>query len=169
MIGKDGAIKGGLDIEETYRLIDLYTQECEKCISVSQVNQLRYTALLDFTARVSKRRHPECHSNEVSEAIEFIQTNINKPLSCKDVVENSNIGRSSLMATFKKETGDTINHFITKAKLEEAKTLLLYSDRTLSQISSLLCFSSQSYFQNLFRKEFFMTPTQFRKKGKQQI
>ena len=49
MVGKVGAIRGNLDIEQTYSLIDLYTQECERCSSVSQINQLRYSAIMDFT------------------------------------------------------------------------------------------------------------------------
>ena len=65
LVGKVGAIKGNLDIEQTYQLIDLYTQECERCISVNQVNELRYNAIIDFAQRVADQKHPEAYSNEV--------------------------------------------------------------------------------------------------------
>lgn len=51
LVGKVGAIKGNLDIEQTYQLIDLYTQECERCISVNQVNELRYNAIIGFCTK----------------------------------------------------------------------------------------------------------------------
>lgn len=34
---------------------------------------------------------------------------------------------------------------------------------TLAEISSYLCFSSQSYFQNVFKKEYGVTPMQYRR------
>ena len=46
--------------------------------------------------------------------------------------------------------------------LEEAKSLLTYSDKTLSEISNYLCFSSQAYFQTVFKKKYGLTPKQYR-------
>ena len=133
MVGKVGAIRGNLDIEQTYRLIDIYTQECERCTTVSEVNNLRYSSLMDFTRRVAELKHPAAYSEDV-------------------------------MEQFKKETGETIGKYIVKAKLQEAKQLLAYSDRSLSEISNFFFFSSQSYFQNLFKKQFGVTPLEYRKK-----
>ena len=53
-----------------------------------------------------------------------------------------------------------------RCKLEEAKSLLTHSDKTLSEISNYLCFSSQSYFQNVFKQKFGLTPKQYRDKTK---
>ena len=51
---------------------------------------------------------------------------------------------------------------IFECMLEEAKSLLTYSDKTLSEISNYLCFSSQAYFQTVFKKKYGLTPTQYR-------
>lgn len=50
-------------------------------------------------------------------------------------------------------------------KLEEAKSLLTYSDKSLGEISSYLSFSSQSYFQNVFKKKYGITPLQYRNRS----
>lgn len=168
MVGKVGAIRGNLDIEETYQLIDIYTQECERCISVDQVNRLRYSAILDFTRRVAEHSHPGTYSDEVARALQFIRNNTNRPIGVPDVIEHVHKSRSAFMMQFKAETGETIGRYIVRTKLREAKQLLAYSDRTLVEISNFFYFSSQSYFQNLFKKEFGITPLEYRKKHRRQ-
>lgn len=164
LVGKAGAIKGNLDIEQAYQLIDLYTQECEHCISVNQVNELRYNAIMDFTRRVAELKHPNAYSNEVYAALQFIKTHTNQQISIPDVLKHVGKSRSTFMARFKKETGETIGRYIMKAKLQESKLLLAYSDRPIAEIAFFLYFSSQSHFQNLFKKEFGITPLAYRKK-----
>ena len=164
LIGKVGAIKGNLDIEQAYQLIDLYTQECERCISVNQVNELRYNAIMDFTRRVAQLKHPDAYSNEVYSALQFIKSHTNCPIGVPDVIQHVNKSRSQFMAQFKKETGETIGKYIVKAKLQESKQLLAYSTRSIAEIAFSLYFSSQSHFQNLFKKEYGITPLAYRKK-----
>lgn len=163
MVGKVGAIGGNLGIEQTYSLIDIYTQECERCTSVNQINQLRYTAIIDFTRRVAEQKHPQYYSEEVFRALQFIKSHTNSPIGVPDVLEHVKKGRSSFMEQFRHETGETIGRYITQAKLEEAKLLLAYSDKPLPAISNTLYFSSQSYFQNLFKKQYGVTPLEYRK------
>jgi AraC-like DNA-binding protein len=68
-----------------------------------------------------------------------------------------------MMRRFREELGIHIGTFITRCKLEEAKILLTYSDKSLADISNYFCFSSQSYFQNVFKKQYGITPMQYRK------
>ena len=58
IVGKVAGIGGGMDVEDAYRLIDLYTQECEKAQSVEDVYLLQYNMVLDFTER---SRRQSCH------------------------------------------------------------------------------------------------------------
>ncbi len=164
LVGKEGAIKGNLDVEQTYQLIDLYTQECERCISVSQVNELRYNAIMDFTQRVADQKHPEAYSNEVYSALQFIKSHTNRPIGVADVLRHVGKSRSIFMGQFKKETGETIGRYIIKAKLQESKQLLAYSDQSISEISNFFYFSSQPHFQKAFKNEFGITPLVYRKK-----
>ena len=71
---------------------------------------------------------------------------------------------SYTMKLFHDELGITISHFVNRCKLEEAKSHLSHTEMTLSEISNYLCFSSQSYFQNLFKKKYSVTPNTYRKK-----
>ena len=165
MIGKFGAIPGGLDVEQTYQLIDLYCQECERLQTVDSVNQLLYTMLLDFCNRVGAASLPSGCSSDIFSCINFINEHTNKPLHVSDVA--AHIGRSTsyLSNKFRDELGFSVGSFITRCKLEEAKSLLSHTDKTISEISNYLCFSSQSYFQNVFRKKYGITPAKYRRQS----
>ena len=74
------------------------------------------------------------------------------------------LNRSYLSSQFKKETGINLNDFINLMKIDEATRLLVTTDRSVADIASLLAFSSQSYFQSVFKKHTGMTPLQYREK-----
>lgn len=71
--------------------------------------------------------------------------------------------RSYISKKFKKELGFDLSKFIVRRKLEEGKSLLAYTDKPISEISEYLCFSSQSYFQNLFKNKYGVTPYEYRR------
>ena len=74
------------------------------------------------------------------------------------------MSRSSIIKRFKKETGISIGNYITQCKISDAKRLLTYSNQSLSEISNYLCYSSQAYFQTVFKNEIGITPNEYRKR-----
>ena len=163
MVGKYAAIPGGMDIEQTYQLIDTYIQECEKMQSEDAVKILQYNMPLDFARRVAQQKLPDGISQEVYACMQYISTHINEPIQIADVVEQSGKSRAYLFKKFQQELDMSIGAYITQCRLREAKTLLRYTDKPLSEISDYLCFSSQSHFQNAFKKHYQITPTDYRK------
>lgn len=163
MVGKFAAIPGGMDIEQTYQLIDTYIQECERMQTEEAVKNLQYNMTMDFARRVSQQKLPEGVSQEVFSCMQFIATHINEPITAMDVVEYSGKSRAYLFRKFHEELGTSIATYIMACRLREAKSLLRYTDKSLGEISSYLCFSSQSHFQNVFKKHYGVTPVQYRR------
>lgn len=155
-------IAGGMDMEQAYQLSDIYIQECENSQNLAYVVNLNQTMLIDFTERVAKCKVPQDMSPELFECIHFISCHTNEPIQVGDVAKHIGRSRSYLTAKFKHELGFDISSFIMRCKLEEAKSLLTYSEKSLSEISNYLCFSSQAYFQNVFKKKYNITPKQYR-------
>ena len=166
MVGKSAAIPGGLDVEQTYRLIDTYIQECEKLQTEDAVKNLQYVMSMDFVQRVAQQKLPEGVSKEVYSCMQFISSHINEPIGTDDVVAFSGKSRAYLFQRFSRELGMSIGAYITLCRLREAKSLLRYTDKSLGEISSYLCFSSQSHFQNVFKKHIHMTPAEYRNRRK---
>lgn len=162
-VGMLGAIPGGLDVELTYRLIDSYVQECERCATVSEVECLQVTMVMDFCNRVAAVKTPAGVSQEIYRCMCFIRNHTNEAISINEVAEHIQRSPSWVTKKFKKETGMSVGAYITQCKLEDAQRLLAYSGQSLAAISSYLCFSHQSHFQNVFKKKYGVTPLQYRK------
>ncbi len=162
MVGKFAAIPGGMDIEQTYQLIDTYIQECEKLQTEEAVKNLQYNMPIDFAKRVAQQKLPAGVSQEVYACMQFISTHINESISVADVVAYSGKSRAYLFNKFQQELDMSIGAYITRCRLREAKSLLRYTDKSLGEISSYLCFSSQSHFQNVFKKHCGLTPLEYR-------
>lgn len=160
------AIAGGLDVEEAYNLSDVYIQTSESYTSVSDVERLLLKMPLDFTERVEREVKFKNVSQPIITAIHYIKEHVNQPLQADDIAAQINLSTSYFLKRFKAETGEGLTDFITQTKIEEACILLSYTDKSLTEISNYLYFSSQSYFQNVFKKVMGMTPGQYRNQKK---
>jgi two-component system response regulator YesN len=72
------------------------------------------------------------------------------------------ISVSHVCTMFKKETGDTINNFLTEYRLGKAKQYLKETLFTVAEISAKVGYKDSSYFGRIFRKRFGMTPNEYR-------
>lgn len=159
-----GAIPGGMDVERVYQLMNLYILECEQMQTIDEVRRLQYIMLMDFCQRAGAAKLPKGVSAEISRCMNYIQSHTNGPIAVEDVAAQIHRSGSYLMRRFKAETGMRVGDYITKCKLEEACDLLVYGQRSLAEISAYLGYSSQSYFQNVFKKQLGVTPAQYRKR-----
>jgi len=157
------AIEGGLPSIDAYNLSDVYILQMEKMINIDQIYQLQYSMLFDFTARTSERILPGIASSPVFRCTQYIASRVNEPLTVQSVADYIGLSRPYLSKLFSEELGFHMSGFIIRCKLEEARKLLHYSEKSLGEISSYLCFSSQSYFQNVFKKKYGITPNEFRR------
>ncbi len=164
--GMMGAIPGGVDVEKTYQLMDYYIQECEQMTKIERINQLQYVMLMDFCQRSGEHHIPDGISPDVYKCMTYIREHTNESISVEDAAASVNRSSSYMMKHFKNELGINMGAYIMRCKLEEAKSLLAYSEKSLTEISNFLCFSSQSYFQNVFKKQYGVTPLQYRKQTK---
>ena len=77
--------------------------------------------------------------------------NHHDPLTVGDVAAYVGFSKSYFSAYFKKTLVFFVSAFILRCKLEEGKELLQYTNKSISTISTFLCFSSQTKIRNLIR------------------
>lgn len=96
----------------------------------------------------------------------FIKSLNNPQLSPNDIKElqaQLPYSYSNLTRLFKKYTHQTITQYVNNIKLQHAKELLSTTNVTTLMIANTLGFESVSHFNHLFKKQFNITPTQYRK------
>ena len=162
-IATRAAIEGGLDSDTAFQLSDDFIQTAEKLTDPDTLNELMGKINYTFAEKVRNAQMPVSTDGMIQNAIRFIQQNVCEHITVADVAEHVGFSRSYFSSYFKKELGFSVSAFILRCKMEEAKQLLKNTDKSVSVISSYLCFSSQSHFQSAFKKQYGITPLQYRK------
>lgn len=156
------AIKGGMNREQAFALSDMYIQKAELMSDVLSLTRLNAQMVLDFTRRVEAEKTGVHKSRMVRQARDYVFSHIGEPVTTEALSRELGMNRTYLCKLFAEETGLTINQYVTLIKMEEARRLLDISQKSIAEISEYLGFSSQSYFQKVFKKSFRMTPTEYR-------
>lgn len=87
-----------------------------------------------------------------------------KEMNLSDYLSSKlNYEYSVLSKLFSSVEGMTIERYAMLQRIERAKELLVYRQRSVTEISDLLGFSSPAHFTNRFKTETGMTPSAFRK------
>lgn len=157
------AIRVGIPMDNAFHLSDLYIQNLEQLTTIESIYNLNQKALLDFTCRVSESKIPVTSDDAIQKAIQYVIKNTNIRLTVSDVASHLGFSRSYFTHRFKQTLGFDLSTFIVRCKLEESRFLLAYTNKSISDISNYLCFSSQSHFQTAFKKQYGITPLGYRK------
>ena len=158
------AIDGGLEYDTAYELSDhfilLAEQTNDPDILYELLDKIPYT----FTEKVAQAQTPTSTDERLQMAIQYIQQNTNQHITVGDVAQYAGFSKSYFSTYFRETLGFTVSDFILRCKLEEGRRLLQFTKKPISTISTFLCFSSQSHFQTAFKKQFGMTPNDYRRR-----
>lgn len=105
----------------------------------------------------------------VDKIIAYINDNLSSSIDNSLLADIAGYHPYHLNRLFLKHTGKSMHKYILKARLNKAKQLLLSSDKSLNEISNNVGFNNYAHFSDYFKKEFSLTPTQFRKNFKNSI
>lgn len=158
------AIRGGMDVEDAFRLSDNYIQHGERLSTPEQIMNLQFSMFFEFTQRVERIRHGTHESKLAVQVANYVQHHLSEPINTDALARELFLSRTHLSTRFHQETGETLASFIMKEKMEEAKRLLRYSDKPMTAISSYLGFSSPGHFAGAFKKVVGITPSEYREK-----
>lgn len=158
------AISGGLDTETAYSLGERYVQRIESATSIPDLGKLTPILRKDYCQRVKNLSAPKIDNLYILKVTEYVQKNLYSKITVSEMADEINISTVYLSALAKQHLNCTLPQYINRQKVFEAKKLLRFTDKTLSEIANLLCFSSQSHFQNQFKKIRGITPAEYREK-----
>lgn len=152
------AIKSGV---VDYILKPIDSQDLNNAISAA-IEQLEQEML---SKQEKKIPITEQSSNSIVQSIKiFIEKNYKEDISLSDLADTFYLSKEHLSRLFKKETGQNLFSYIMDLKLEEAKRLLIETNRTLDDIAFSLGFSNGNYFSKVFKKNIGVSPSSYREK-----
>ncbi len=160
-LGTRAAMEGGLHHEIAYTLSDEAIQRLETFKSVKEVDDYVEETLAIFADHVQKNKQ-RTYSRPINRCLHYVFKHLYEQITLKQLADFTNLHPNYLSTLFKKEVGLPLRAYIQKAKVEEAKTLMRFTDDSITEISSLLNFYDQSYFTKVFKKFTGMTPHHFR-------
>lgn len=102
------------------------------------------------------------HDPLVMQAMHYIRHRACQGIKVEQVLDHLETSRSNLEQRFKNSMNKTIHQVIHEEKISRAKNLLQQTDISIQEISEICGYPSIQYFYSVFKKEFGMTPREFR-------
>lgn len=158
-------IKGGMTSEKSYSIRDYYIMKTDKCKTESEIRTVHRKMIESYTNKVRHIKLRGVYSKQIVRALDYIIGHLYQRIFIKETAEYLKISPAYLSRLFKKETGLSFREYVNKLKIEEAAALLLYTQFSDVEISSLLAFSFQSYFIKIFKKIMGITPKKYKMKN----
>lgn len=156
------AIDGGVAPQKAFSMSDVFISNIERMTQVLPIQAAVVEYEREFARAVEQLKHDSEHNRYVERAKEYVAEHIDESIRVVQIGEALGINENYLTGLFHKYEGITLQHYIRKEKVRQAKELLLYSSYSCSEIAALLCFSTQSHFSSAFKREVGMTPAKYR-------
>ncbi len=107
------------------------------------------------------------HGHVVNQVKEFLLRNFARELTLGEIAWHVKKSEEHLARVFRKVTGQTVFDYLRTVRLETAKTLLIDSDKTLTEIARLTGFSSLALFSHNFSQYVGRSPSAYRQERAQ--
>ncbi len=158
----DGSIKRLTEL----LLNEFYMEDEQKNIMIN----LYLSQILISLARIYKgninyidKKSTSTSNYAVYRALRYIDREYMYIKSVKSVAKELSYSEYYLSHIFSEKVGMSIKEYITKKKLQTAAQMLKTTNLSINEISDYFNFSTQHTFRQAFKKEYFMSPSEYRK------
>lgn len=102
-------------------------------------------------------------NTHVSRALDFITRQYMKPLTLRDIAQETGLSAFRLAHVVKAHTGKTLLQIVTHTRIQHARQLLEHTDKPCTEIAYQVGFNDQSYFIKHFKRLTGITPARYRR------
>ncbi|MBR1863918.1 MAG: AraC family transcriptional regulator [Ruminococcus sp.] len=163
----------GCELKELNRLFDriLLILRADRINGIFRCSGLCYDMILELHGLLMNEVMPGISvKNEILlPVLDNIEDNFRRDLPITELVELSGVSHQYLGRIFRQAMGTSIEKYIMKRRLWEAKHLLLETDSPVSEIAKKCGFRDSGYFSTVFRREENMSPIEYRRISKKTV
>jgi AraC family transcriptional regulator len=105
------------------------------------------------------------YAQRIDRVIDYLRGNLHRPVKLAELANVACFSEFHFHRIFTAVSGETLNNFTNRLRLEKAARLLRYSEQSLTDIALDCGFSSSATFSRAFRSGYDTSPSQFRKSG----
>jgi AraC family transcriptional regulator len=105
------------------------------------------------------------YAQRINRVIDYLRGNLDRRVKLKELARVACLSEFHFHRIFGAVSGETLNNFTNRLRLEKAARLLRYSDQSVTDIALNCGFSSSATFSRAFRSGYETSPRQFRKSG----
>ena len=106
--------------------------------------------------------HPQTYRS-LAQAREFMRHEYGRPVSLPDVATQANLSPYHFLRVYRRAYGETPHEFLTRLRIERAKTLLARGSHNVTEACFEVGFSSLGSFSNLFADRVGLSPSEYRR------
>lgn len=99
----------------------------------------------------------------ISEILHYIDDNYGNDLTLPELARKFGLSESGLSKKMKSFTNMTFKEYLTKTRIETAKSLLISSEKNITEIAVLCGYNSSNFFGDVFKKNVGMSPSSYKK------
>lgn len=155
------AVGMGIELEESTKANTHFFQTILKQNSVEEVTYHAYKILDYYLDLIQKVLENPANIN-VRKITEYIHENYCKDLTLDSIAEAVYLSSNYASRLFKKVRKQSIMHYLTQVRMEEAKRLLHNPNYLIDTVAIKIGYGDASYFTKVFKRYEGITPTQYR-------
>jgi AraC-like DNA-binding protein len=106
--------------------------------------------------------HPKTYKS-LTKARDFMRYAYGRPVSLPDVAARANLSPYHFLRVYKRAYGETPHEFLTRLRIERAKTLLAKGSHNVTEVCFEVGFSSLGSFSSLFAHRVGLSPSEYRR------
>lgn len=146
--------------ETCERLLDRISPHCLRCSSrlelFDTIRRTLFEAAEQYVGQVQ-------NFDAVNACVTYIEDHLTEDLSLVSVAERLHFHPNYLSALLKRKTGLSYSGFLQQIRMKKAQSMLMQSDQKVQVIAAECGFRDVSYFNRVFKKEFELSPEQYRR------
>ena len=100
--------------------------------------------------------------NPVEQAIRYIRSHMSENISLETLAGETNLSTYYFAHIFKEQTGFSPIEFVINTRLDQAKVLLVNTNKSVEEIAYEVGYSSASSLTNIFTRKIEVSPGQYR-------
>lgn len=157
-------------LEETYKKVI----ELDKEAFVALKNEYQYETVNEYFEALKQcleTIHEQIidefedykNKQKVQEAVAYIKANYNKDLNMAVVSNYISMNYSLFSFVFKQYTGTNFVSYLKNIRVNEAKKLLVNTDKKIIEISAMVGYENEKHFMKMFKSIYGVSPSEYRK------